>query len=143
MSRATITVLFSSLLLSACSQGAKSFNDRTALPCGESPNCVSTEDTREQHHLIAFQLKSKANIEEIEQVALQMSGAKTATKEGNYLRIEYTSKILRFVDDLELKVEGSKLIVRSESRVGYSDFGINRKRADQLRTMLDSAQLLK
>ena len=64
-------------------------------------------------------------------------------KEGNYLRIECTSKIMRFVDDLELKIEGDQLIVRSESRVGYSDFGVNRKRAEQLRSLLANAELIK
>ena len=76
-------------------------------------------------------------------MALELPGAKTAVKEGNYLRIECTSKIMRFVDDLELKIEGDKLIVRSESRVGYSDFGVNRKRAEQLRSLLANAELIK
>jgi len=76
-------------------------------------------------------------------VALELPGAKTAVKEGNYLRIECTSKIMRFVDDLELKIEGDQLIVRSESRVGYSDFGVNRKRAEQLRSLLANAELIK
>lgn len=142
MKRIGTAILFS-LFITACSQGVRDIADRTQLPCGESPNCVSTEDDREQHHLIAFKLKKQANIDEIEQVALQMPGAKTATKEGNYIRVEYTSSFLRFVDDLELRVEDSKLMVRSESRVGYSDFGVNRERAEQLRNMLHSAQLLK
>ncbi|CAE6877883.1 hypothetical protein ACOMICROBIO_GDFFDHBD_00028 [Vibrio sp. B1REV9] len=50
---------------------------------------------------------------------------------------------MRFVDDLELKIEDNQLIVRSESRVGYSDFGVNRKRADQLRLLLTNADLIK
>ncbi|MEZ8823606.1 DUF1499 domain-containing protein [Vibrio amylolyticus] len=142
MKQIGITLLFS-FFISACSQGVRDIADRTSLPCEESPNCVSTEDEREQHHLIAFNLKNNANIDQIEQVALQMKGSKTATKEENYIRIEYTSSFLRFVDDLELKVNGSRLIVRSESRLGYSDFGVNRERAEQLRDMLHSAQLLK
>ena len=63
-------------------------------------------------------------------------------KEQDYLRIECTSKIMRFVDDLELRIEGGQLLVRSESRVGYSDFGVNRKRADQLRTLLSENGLI-
>ncbi|MGC9401265.1 DUF1499 domain-containing protein [Vibrio genomosp. F10] len=142
MLRACIFALSILTLLTACSQGARNMIDRTALPCGDSPNCVSTEDDREQHHLIAFQLKSTASIDDIEEVALQLSGAKTAEKEGNYLRIECTSSILRFTDDLELKLSGTTLMVRSESRIGYSDFGVNRDRAEELRAMLFSAQLI-
>ncbi|MDW1971791.1 DUF1499 domain-containing protein [Vibrio sp. 945] len=129
--------------LTACSQGVKTMTDRSQSPCGDKPNCVSTQDTREKYNLTPFILVDSANIDAIEQVALELPGAKTAVKERNYLRIECTSKIMRFVDDLELKIAGDQLIVRSESRVGYSDFGVNRKRADQLREKLTQAKLIK
>ncbi|MCG9596500.1 DUF1499 domain-containing protein [Vibrio sp. Isolate25] len=128
--------------LTACSQGVTTMTDRSQLPCGDKPNCVSTQDTREEYNLAPFTLTESANIDAIEQVALELSGAKAAVKEGNYLRIECTSKIMRFVDDLELKLEGDQLIVRSESRVGYSDFGVNRKRAEQLREALQASNLI-
>ncbi|MET2847829.1 DUF1499 domain-containing protein [Vibrio owensii] len=129
--------------LTACSQGVTTMTDRSQSPCGDKPNCVSTQDTREEYNLTPFTLTESTNINAIEQVALELPGAKTAVKEGNYLRIECTSKIMRFVDDLELKIEGDQLIVRSESRVGYSDFGVNRKRAEQLRSLLANAELIK
>ncbi|HDM8226792.1 MULTISPECIES: DUF1499 domain-containing protein [Vibrio] len=129
--------------LTACSQGVTTMTDRSQSPCGDKPNCVSTQDTREEYNLTPFTLTESTNIDAIEQVALELPGAKTAVKEGNYLRIECTSKIMRFVDDLELKIEGDQLTVRSESRVGYSDFGVNRKRAEQLRSLLANAELIK
>lgn len=117
-------------------------HDRSATPCGDKPNCVSTQDPRETFSLSPFILTKTANLDAIEQVALTLPGAKTATKDGNYLRIESTSKIMRFVDDLELKIVDGQLMVRSESRLGYSDFGVNRKRAEQLRTKLLEAKLI-
>lgn len=129
--------------LTACSQGVTTMTDRSQSPCGDKPNCVSTQDTRAEYNLTPFTLTESTNIDAIEQVALELPSAKTAVKEGNYLRIECTSKIMRFVDDLELKIEGDQLIVRSESRVGYSDFGVNRKRAEQLRSLLANAELIK
>ncbi|MFV8437579.1 DUF1499 domain-containing protein [Vibrio owensii] len=129
--------------LTACSQGVTTMTDRSQSPCGDKPNCVSTQDTREEYNLTPFTLTGSTNIDSIEQVALELPGAKTAVKEDNYLLIECTSKIMRFVDDLELKIEGDQLIVRSESRVGYSDFGVNRKRAEQLRSLLANAELIK
>ena len=117
--------------------------DRSQSPCGDKPNCVSTQDKRAEYNLTPFTLTNSANIDAIEQIALELPGAKTAVKEGNYIRVECTSKIMRFVDDLELKVEGDQLIVRSDSRVGYSDFGVNRKRAEQLRSLLMNAELIK
>lgn len=128
--------------LTACSQGVKTMTDRTASPCGDKPNCVSTQDKRESHQIAPFVITADANIDSIEAAALQLSGAKTAVKEQGYLRIECTSKIMRFVDDLELKIEDGKLLVRSESRVGYSDFGVNRKRTEQLRTLLKAENLI-
>lgn len=128
--------------LTACSQGVQTMTDRTTSPCGDKPNCVSTQDSREQYQLAPFTITTDANIDAIEQSALKLSGAKTAVKEEGYLRIECTSKIMRFVDDLELKIEGDQLLVRSESRVGYSDFGVNRKRADELRALLKADNLI-
>lgn len=116
--------------------------DRTASPCGDKPNCVSTQDNREKYQLSPFVITSNASIDSIEAAALRLSGAKTAVKQDNYLRIECTSKIMRFVDDLELRIEGDRLLVRSESRVGYSDFGVNRKRAEQLRELLKAEKLI-
>lgn len=130
------------LTLTACSQGVTTMTDRTSLPCGDKPNCVSTQDAREKHQLAPFTLASSTSIDAIEAAVLQLPGAKTAVKEQDYLRIEYTSKIMRFVDDLELRIEGEQLLVRSESRMGYSDFGVNRKRADQLRTLLSEKGLI-
>ncbi|WP_367987263.1 DUF1499 domain-containing protein [Vibrio sp. NTOU-M3] len=128
--------------LAACSQGVTTMVDRSQSPCGDKPNCVSTQDTREEYNLTPFTLTESANIDAVEQAALELPGAKTAVKEGNYLRIECTSKIMRFVDDLELKIEGDQLIVRSESRVGYSDLGVNRKRAVELRELLKINNLI-
>ena len=130
------------ITLTACSQGVTTMTDRTSQPCGDKPNCVSTQDTREKHQLAPFTLADNTTLDAIEAVALQLPGAKTAVKEQGYLRIKCTSKVMRFVDDLELRVEGNTLLVRSESRVGYSDFGVNRKRADMLRELLNENGLI-
>jgi len=129
--------------LTACSQGVSTMTDRTMTPCGDKPNCVSTQDEREQFALAPFTLTLEANIDKVEQAALKLPGAKTAVKDDGYLRIECTSRIMRFVDDLELRIHDGQLIVRSESRVGYSDFGVNRKRAEQLRALLNEQGLIR
>ena len=57
---------------------------------------------------------------------------------GDYLHAEVTSKWMKYVDDLEVSFipEFSKLEVRSESRVGESDLGVNQKRVDLLKSKL-------
>ena len=52
--------------------------------------------------------------------------------DGDYLHAEVTSRIMKYVDDLEISFlpEKNNLLIRSESRVGEGDFGVNRKRVD-------------
>ena len=58
-----------------------------------------------------------------------------------YLHAECTSRIFRFVDDLELlrSETGDRVDVRSASRVGYGDWGVNRARVESLREALVAA----
>ena len=58
--------------------------------------------------------------------------------DGDYLHAEVTSKWMKYVDDLEVSFvpESRKLLVRSESRVGESDLGVNQKRVDTLKSKL-------
>ena len=58
--------------------------------------------------------------------------------DGDYLHAEVTSKWMKYVDDLEVSVvpNSSKLLIRSESRVGESDLGVNQKRVDLLKSKL-------
>ena len=58
--------------------------------------------------------------------------------DGDYLHAEVTSKWMKYVDDLEgsFVPESRKLLVRSESRVGESDLGVNQKRVDLLKSKL-------
>ncbi len=56
----------------------------------------------------------------------------------DYLHVEFTSLIFRFVDDVEFRLdaEAGVIQVRSASRIGYSDLGANRKRVEALRAAL-------
>ena len=58
--------------------------------------------------------------------------------DGGYLHAEVTSKGMKYIDDLEISFapEFSKLQIRSESRVGESDLGVNQKRVDLLKSNL-------
>ncbi|MBW3697111.1 DUF1499 domain-containing protein [Vibrio sp. T187] len=138
----TALSLLSIFALSACSQSDISITDRTEQPCGDKPNCVSTQDIRNDFQLTEFWLIEGVTLTQIEEAALELPGAETAAKQDNYLRIECTTKLMRFVDDLELKLADNQLVVRSESRLGHSDFGVNRERAEMLRSILAQKGLL-
>lgn len=136
------------LLLSGCTNGDDAMADRpdrTAQPCAEKPNCVSTEDPRADFHLTPFVLNRQglANWAQIRALALSLPGASLGQQHQHYLRVECRSKVFRFVDDFEIRLTGDELLIRSESRIGYSDFGVNRDRAELFRAKLQAAGYLK
>jgi uncharacterized protein (DUF1499 family) len=53
----------------------------------------------------------------------------------HYVHAEFTSNFFRFVDDVEFGIDdGLRIIhVRSSSRIGYYDFGVNRRRIERIR----------
>jgi uncharacterized protein (DUF1499 family) len=60
------------------------------------------------------------------------------TDQAGYLHVECRSAVFGFVDDLELHLRGEEgiIAVRSASRVGYSDLGVNRRRVEKIRSSL-------
>lgn len=60
--------------------------------------------------------------------------------ENNYIRAEFTSRLLRFVDDVEFLLGPQAIEVRSASRLGHSDLGVNRARLEQLREQLSQPE---
>ena len=57
---------------------------------------------------------------------------------GNYIHAEARSAMFGFVDDVELQMlpSGDVIAIRSASRVGYSDMGVNRRRVERIRESL-------
>ena len=58
--------------------------------------------------------------------------------DGDYIHAEVKSRLMKYIDDLEVTYlqDQKKIIIRSESRVGDGDFGVNRKRIDSLKNEL-------
>ena len=57
---------------------------------------------------------------------------------GDYLHAEVTSKWMKYVDDLEVSFlpESNILLIRSESRVGEGDLGVNKRRVDLIKSKM-------
>lgn len=140
-----IILLSGYLLFSLSESGA---GESTFFQCPTSPNCVSTEVKKndEQHYVKPFNSidGSEKIWAKIKEVVLSMPRTKIVEEKQYYFRAEATSLIFKFVDDLELSFcPKTKIIsVKSASRVGYSDMGVNRKRVETLRTLLTSAGVL-
>ena len=117
--------------------------DRLAL-CPDSRNCVSSEALSERHSIspiVAFG-ETDEIVKRLAETIESMPGGKVAIIDGPYLRAEFTSKLFRFIDDLECRYdENNEVIhVRSASRAGYSDFGANRRRVESLRSLMEVGQ---
>ena len=100
-------------------------------------NCVCSESAPDCEFYIE-PLKfsdSQANAWDRAKMALIEIGGKIQVEEDYYLHSIFVTKVFRFVDDLELRmdVENNNIQIRSASRVGYSDLGVNRKRVERLR----------
>lgn len=80
-----------------------------------------------------------APLARVQQVAVQLPGARIVAQRADYLHIEYTTRWLGFVDDAEFWADPAAPGVtqlRSASRVGRKDFGVNRARIEQIRKRL-------
>lgn len=114
-------------------------NSRLA-PCPSTPNCVSSDADDTSHFASAFQLLSPApNAWRAAHTALlSLPRTKIIAETEDYLHAECSSAVFGFVDDLELHLRPEQRIiaVRSAARLGYSDFGVNRKRVEKLRFLL-------
>jgi uncharacterized protein (DUF1499 family) len=66
-------------------------------------------------------------------------GGKIQEEHDGYLWTTFTSRLFRFVDDVEFRIVSSEglIHVRSGSRMGYSDLGVNRRRVEKLRTIFN------
>ena len=110
--------------------------DGRLAPCKRSPNCVSSQaDPADREHYIA-PIAYAGTLERVRRELERLPLARVIRAEGAYLHVEFRTPILRFVDDLELLQAGGVLHVRSASRLGRRDFGVNRKRVEQLRALI-------
>lgn len=116
-------------------------------PCPDSPNCVSSDATDPAHRVAALELviPAEAAWRMIPEAVKTLSRTEIKEAGDRYLRAECTSLVFRFVDDLELELRAGDgiIAVRSASRKGYSDFGVNRRRVEYLREMLRSRGVVK
>ena len=110
--------------------------------CPATPNCVNSQaPSSDSEHAIApikFGGADSAIMDNLKLVVKQMPRASTVKETNNYLNAEFTSKLMGFIDDVEFYIDdASKLIqVRSASRLGESDLGVNRQRIEEIRLKL-------
>jgi uncharacterized protein (DUF1499 family) len=132
------------LFFTGCSirvTGYAGLRDGKLSECPDSPNCVSSQTVKKGHVVDPFPYKGPYS--EAKEALLSIISSLPRTKiiadNDRYIHVTFTSRLMRFVDDVEFLFDDTnkKIHVRSASRVGYSDMGVNRKRVEELRKRLD------
>lgn len=100
--------------------------------CPDSPNCVSSFEARESHQIAPLE----ASLAQVRAQVLEMPGAQIIREQDQYLYAEFTTRLMGFVDDVEFYEQAGRTHVRSASRLGKSDLGVNRKRIEAIRQAL-------
>ncbi|HSG69198.1 MAG TPA: DUF1499 domain-containing protein [Planctomycetaceae bacterium] len=136
---ALVLLGFAMLSLFSKAPATLGVHDGRLSPCPSSPNCVCSYDDDKRHAIDTLKTHDdpSADLDRLVQIIEKLPRTKVVTQAENYLHVEFTSLIFRFVDDVEFLVdsEQGKIHVRSASRVGYSDMGVNRRRIEHIRTL--------
>ena len=134
-------ILIISLALGPGAEGSDPSMHSRFRDCPESPNCISSRATSASHYIAP--IVYSGSLEDARQRLLEILAnfvrARVRVKEERYLHVEITSLILRFVDDLEFEFDDAAKTIhmRSASRTGYFDFGVNRRRCEEIRELFN------
>jgi uncharacterized protein (DUF1499 family) len=112
-----------------------------------TPNCVSSQAALTAAHPmrayaqiapLAAKGDAAATMAAVKAVVEGMAGAVVVTASADYLYARYTTKLLKFVDDVEFWFDPQAQVVqvRSASRIGHGDRGVNRARVEAIRQQL-------
>ena len=111
--------------------------DGRLAPCPDKPNCVSSQAADDGHAIkpLAYTGDTAVAMARLAKVVAAAEGARIITQRPDYLHVEYQSKLMGFVDDVELQADSAAHVihVRSASRLGHGDLGVNRARVEALR----------
>lgn len=124
-------------------------HDGKLKPPSQTPNSVSSQaplypdhPKRDYADIAPLPLKGEpeAMLDRIATIIEGMEGGKVIKREPGYLYAQFTTRLMKYVDDVEFWFDpDAKVIhVRSASRLGSSDLGVNRKRIESIREKLGS-----
>lgn len=136
----TLLVLTSTMWLGGCSSYpvARGVHNNQVATCPSSPNCITSNKEDEDHLYPAIRYTGTPQQakEKLLAVLNEYPRCTITQDKDNYVRAEFTTAIMRFTDDTEFLILDNKIQVRSASRVGYSDFGKNRSRMEEIAEQL-------
>lgn len=107
--------------------------DGQLAPCPSTPNCVSSEDGTDAERSVAM---LPAETWDDLPAQIEKMGGTVTKQDDEYIASEFQSSVFGFVDDVEFRKSEDGVHVRSASRAGYSDAGVNAARVEELRAGL-------
>ena len=117
--------------------------DGKLSPCPDSPNCVSSQSSDKRHFIepLRYEGTEQKAMERLIGVVQGMKRCRIITMEDHYIHAEFTSAFFRFVDDVEFYFDSEAKVIhmRSASRTGNSDFGVNRQRMEKVRSLFNNS----
>lgn len=117
--------------------------DGRLKPAPSSPNCVSSQAQDATHAIapLAYRTTAEAALKALAAIVRDTPRTRIISQTNDYLYAEYETALMGYVDDVEFWLPpGEKIVhVRSASRLGHSDFGLNRKRIEDVRARLAAA----
>jgi uncharacterized protein (DUF1499 family) len=130
-------VTFALLSLLARKPAHLGATDGKLAPCPDSPNCVCSQATDDGHRIepLPYQGDPAEVMARLRAVVVSLPRSHVVTETDTYLHVECTSRLFRFVDDVEFLLDREARVIhcRSASRSGHSDLGVNRRRIEEIR----------
>lgn len=123
----TFSIILTTMTTNQAQEPTKSLKE-----CPSSPNCVSSTTKSEDHYMEPIQYKGDIGLakENLMKVLDTEKRVSVTQDTDSYVKSEFKIALFGFVDDVEFLFDDTnkKIHFRSASRVGYSDFGVNKKR---------------
>ena len=111
--------------------------DNHLVSCPASPNCVVSQNGDKKHAIepIAYHVDRDKAKETLLKVLSVVPRTEVIEETDNYIHALSKSRIFKFIDDVEFYFPKDENVIhiRSASRVGESDLGVNRRRMEQIR----------
>jgi uncharacterized protein (DUF1499 family) len=104
------------------------------LPLPNKPNCVATQSGNSTQRMepIPYSGDRETAQNKLLQILNQLPRTTLIKNEPKYIRIVFRSAFFGFPDDVEFLFDKHTIHFRAAARLGHSDFGVNRKRMDNI-----------
>lgn len=137
MKSLVMIVLLSIMFFSGCYSSLQiSLSKERLAPCPDSPNCVSSFSDNPRHGIDPFPVprSGRESLDLLKDIVNATNGSEILWTSERAFAAIFTTR-LGFVDDVQFLLDEKVRVihVRSASRLGYWDLGVNRKRMEAIR----------